>query len=52
MPPKKVVEEEVLGPWSLGRFSSNLKVRVRVRARDDDDGWLGSRARSRRVMKD
>jgi len=25
---------------------------VRVRARDDDDGWLGSRARSRRVMKD
>jgi hypothetical protein len=29
MPPKKVVEEEVLGPWSLGRFSSNLKVRRR-----------------------
>jgi len=28
MPPKKVVEEEVLGPWSLGRFSSNLKVRA------------------------
>ena len=26
MPPKKVVEEEKLGPWSLGRFSSNLKV--------------------------
>jgi hypothetical protein len=33
MPPKKVVEEEVLGPWSLGRFSSNLKVR----RRDDDE---------------
>ena len=29
MPPKKVVEEEKLGPWSLGRFSSNLKVRPR-----------------------
>jgi obg-like ATPase 1 len=28
MPPKKVVEEEKLGPWALGRFSSNLKVRV------------------------
>ena len=27
MPPKKVVEEEKLGPWALGRFSSNLKVR-------------------------
>jgi obg-like ATPase 1 len=26
MPPKKVVEEEKLGPWALGRFSSNLKV--------------------------
>ena len=41
MPPKKVVEEEVLGPWSLGRFSSNLKVRACVRAcvrvYDDDD---------------
>ena len=31
MPPKKQVEEEVLGPWSLGRFSSNLKVRARRR---------------------
>jgi hypothetical protein len=30
MPPKKVVEEETLGPWALGRFSSNLKVRVVV----------------------
>lgn len=28
MPPKKAVEEEVLGPWSLGRFSSNLKART------------------------
>uniref|UniRef100_A0A6U0B7V5 Obg-like ATPase 1 n=1 Tax=Ostreococcus mediterraneus TaxID=1486918 RepID=A0A6U0B7V5_9CHLO len=28
MPPKKVVEEEVLGPWALGRFSSNLKVGI------------------------
>jgi hypothetical protein len=28
MPPKKVVEEEKLGPWALGRFSSNLKVRA------------------------
>lgn len=27
MPPKKVVEEEKRGPWALGRFSSNLKVR-------------------------
>ena len=29
MPPKKVVEEVKLGPWALGRFSSNLKVRTR-----------------------
>ena len=29
MPPKKKeVEEEPLGPWSLGRFSSNLKVGI------------------------
>ena len=30
MPPKKkdAVEEEPLGPWSLGRFSSNLKVGI------------------------
>uniref|UniRef100_A0A7S0RR38 Obg-like ATPase 1 n=1 Tax=Pyramimonas obovata TaxID=1411642 RepID=A0A7S0RR38_9CHLO len=28
MPPKKVVEEEKLGPWALGRFSTNLKVGV------------------------
>ena len=29
-PPKKkdAVEEEPLGPWSLGRFSSNLKVGI------------------------
>jgi hypothetical protein len=26
MPPKKVIVEEVLGPWALGRFSTNLKV--------------------------
>jgi hypothetical protein len=36
MPPKKVVEEEVLGPWSLGRFSSNLKVRARALQRWND----------------
>jgi len=28
MPPKKVVVEEKLEPWALGRFSSNLKVGV------------------------
>lgn len=28
MPPKKKVEEVKLGPWALGRFSSNLKVGV------------------------
>jgi len=28
MPPKKVIVEEVLGPWALGRFSTNLKVGV------------------------
>lgn len=28
MPPKKVVEEVKLGPWALGRFSSNLKVGI------------------------
>lgn len=28
MPPKKVVEEVKLGPWALGRFSTNLKVGV------------------------
>ena len=27
MPPKKVEIEEKLGPWALGRFTSNLKVR-------------------------
>ena len=27
MPPKKVETEEKLGPWALGRFTSNLKVR-------------------------
>ena len=32
MPPKKVVEEEKLGPWALGRFSSNLKVRSSERS--------------------
>jgi len=26
MPPKKKVEEEVLGAWALGKFSTNLKV--------------------------
>jgi obg-like ATPase 1 len=26
MPPKKEVVEDKPGPWSLGRFSSNLKV--------------------------
>ena len=34
MPPKKVVEEEKLGPWALGRFSSNLKVRLQIGAAD------------------
>ena len=28
MPPKKVVEEERLGPWALGKFSSRLKVGI------------------------
>eukprot|EP00281_Chroomonas_sp_CCMP1168_P033013 CAMPEP_0206240152 /NCGR_PEP_ID=MMETSP0047_2-20121206/15783_1 /ASSEMBLY_ACC=CAM_ASM_000192 /TAXON_ID=195065 /ORGANISM="Chroomonas mesostigmatica_cf, Strain CCMP1168" /LENGTH=400 /DNA_ID=CAMNT_0053664909 /DNA_START=6 /DNA_END=1208 /DNA_ORIENTATION=+ len=28
MPPKKVVEEEKLGPWALGRFSNRLKVGI------------------------
>merc|ERR1712100_366768 len=28
MPPKKVVEEERLGPWCLGKFSSRLKVGI------------------------
>ena len=35
MPPKKVVVEEKLEPWALGRFSSNLKARVRVFALGD-----------------
>mmetsp|Transcript_30035 Transcript_30035/g.74514 ORF Transcript_30035/g.74514 Transcript_30035/m.74514 type:complete len:407 (-) Transcript_30035:175-1395(-) len=28
MPPKKAATEEVMGPWALGRFSSNLKVGI------------------------
>jgi len=28
MPPKKVEPEEKLGPWALGRFTSNLKVNL------------------------
>lgn len=28
MPPKKVESEEKLGPWALGRFTSNLKVNL------------------------
>ena len=28
MPPKKNEPEEKLGPWALGRFTSNLKVNL------------------------
>jgi hypothetical protein len=43
MPPKKVVEEEVLGPWSLGRFSSNLKVRLDALDRASSSSKIASR---------
>jgi len=43
MPPKKVVQEEVLGPWSLGRFSSNLKVRFDALDRASSSSKIASR---------
>lgn len=43
MPPKKVVEEERLGPWALGKFSSRS-----VRSVAAMTGW---HARAQRGVK-